>query len=50
MPGLAGMAKGRTATFTADFTPGGYALICYIMSPDKKPHFLQGMTMEFEVK
>ena len=49
--GIAGMAKGRTATFTADFTPGTYAMICFVGDKnDGKSHAEHGMTVEFEVK
>jgi hypothetical protein len=49
--GIAGMAKGRTAIFTADFAPGTYAIICFVGDKgDGKPHAEHGMTMEFEVK
>jgi hypothetical protein len=49
--GLANMAPGRTAMFTDDFTPGTYAIICFVGdSGDKKPHAEHGMTVEFEVK
>jgi hypothetical protein len=50
MAGMAGMAKGRTAVFTDDFTPGTYAITCFISAPDKKPHAEHGMNLEFEVK
>lgn len=50
MAGMAGLAKGRSGSITNDFTPGSYALLCYIAAPDKKPHMDHGMTMEFEVK
>lgn len=49
--GIAGMAPGRTATFTADFTPGTYAIICFVGDKnDGKSHAEHGMTVEFEVK
>jgi hypothetical protein len=49
--GLAGMAPSRTAIFTADFTPGTYAIICFVGDKsDGKPHSEHGMTTEFEVK
>lgn len=49
--GLAGLAEGRQGYFTADFTPGAYALICYL--PDiqsEQRHFEKGMVTEFTVK
>jgi plastocyanin len=49
--GMAGMATGRTAIFTADFTPGTYAIICFVGDKnDGKPHSEHGMMTEFEVK
>ena len=49
--GMAGMATGRTAIFSADFTPGTYAIICFVGDKnDGKPHAEHGMTVEFEVK
>ena len=49
--GIAGMATGRTAIFTADFTPGTYAIICFVGDKnDGKSHAEHGMTVEFEVK
>ena len=48
--GMAGMAKGRTGIFTDDFTPGTYAITCFVPAPDKKMHSEHGMSMEFEVK
>ena len=49
--GMAAMAKGRTGMFTADFTPGTYAIICYVGdATDHRPHADHGMMMEFEVK
>ena len=49
--GMAAMATGRAGIFTADFTPGTYAIICFVGDKgDGKPHAEHGMTMEFEVK
>ena len=48
--GMAGMAKGRTGIFTDDFTPGTYAITCFVPAPDKKMHSEHGMSMEFVVK
>lgn len=50
MAGIAPMAKGRTAIVTDDFTPGSYALTCFVTAPDKKLHAEHGMNLEFEVK
>ena len=50
LPGMAGLGKGRTATFTTTLTPGHYGIICYIPdAKDGKPHFLHGMVQEFDV-
>jgi hypothetical protein len=48
--GIAAMGKGRTATVTDDFTPGTYAITCFVTAPDKKAHAEHGMNLEFEVK
>ena len=48
--GMAGMAKGRTGIFTDDFTPGNYAMTCFVPAPDKKVHAEHGMNLEFAVK
>jgi uncharacterized cupredoxin-like copper-binding protein len=48
--GMSAMVKGRTGIFTDDFTPGTYAITCYVPAPDKKMHSDHGMNMEFVVK
>ena len=49
--GIASMAPKRTAVFTADFSPGSYAIICFVGDKsDGKSHAEHGMTVEFEVK
>ena len=49
-PGMAGLGKGRTGSFTTNLTAGKYGLICYIPdAKDGKPHFLHGMVQEFDV-
>jgi hypothetical protein len=49
--GMAGMAKGRTGIFTANLTPGTYALTCFVPdAKDSKEHSAHGMTSEFTVK
>ena len=51
MDGMAAMAKGRTAIFGGDYTPGSYAAVCFVGdAADGKPHTAHGMTVEFEVK
>ncbi|HEX5725985.1 MAG TPA: hypothetical protein VFX98_11005 [Longimicrobiaceae bacterium] len=49
--GIAGMASGEHAYFTADFTPGDYVLICFIPDhKDGKPHFMHGMMQTIRVE
>jgi uncharacterized cupredoxin-like copper-binding protein len=48
--GIAAMGKGRTAIVSDDFTPGAYAITCYVSAPDKKVHAEHGMNLEFTVK
>jgi len=49
--GIAGMEPGMTEYFTADFTPGNYALICFLPdAKDGKPHLAHGMTQQITVK
>jgi len=49
-PGLAGLGKGRTATFTTNLTPGRYGIVCWIPDvKDGKPHEMHGMVQEFTV-
>jgi hypothetical protein len=48
--GMAAMANGRTGIFTDDFTPGTYAITCFVPAPDKKMHSEHGMSTEFVVK
>ena len=49
--GMAGLAKGRTGIFTANLTPGTYALTCFVPdAKDGKPHLMHGMITEFVVK
>jgi uncharacterized cupredoxin-like copper-binding protein len=52
MGGVAAIAVGAAAQFTVDFTPGRYALVCFV--PDQKdgkglPHVAYGMLREFTV-
>lgn len=49
--GASGIAKGRHMFITADFTPGKYALLCFI--PDAKtgkPHTAHGMAKEITIE
>jgi len=47
--GIAGMGHGVVQSFTYDFAPGEYGLICFIPGPDGKPHFMHGMMRQFTV-
>jgi uncharacterized cupredoxin-like copper-binding protein len=40
---------GEEANATVDLTPGNYALICFVDTPDKVPHFAKGMVHGFTV-
>jgi len=49
--GITGIEKGERVSFTGEFEPGRYGLICFV--PDAasgRPHFLHGMTTEFTVE
>lgn len=49
--GITAIEKGSRMTFTSEFKPGRYGLICFV--PDAvtgRPHFLHGMTTEFTVQ
>jgi uncharacterized cupredoxin-like copper-binding protein len=51
MGGVTEIPPGGTATFTRNFIPGHYGMICF--TPDTKdgrPHFLHGMQREFDVR
>ena len=47
--GIAGMGRGVVQSFSYDFAPGEYGLICFIPGPDGRPHFLHGMMRQFTV-
>jgi hypothetical protein len=48
--GIAGIEPGMSELFSADFTPGNYALVCFIPdAKDGKPHYVHGMTQQFSV-
>lgn len=48
--GIAGLSVGQTANFTATFTPGDYALLCFVPdAKDGKAHLEHGMVMPFKV-
>jgi uncharacterized cupredoxin-like copper-binding protein len=40
---------GAEANATVELTPGNYALICFVDTPDKVPHFAKGMIHGFTV-
>jgi hypothetical protein len=49
--GVPAIPKGTTAFVTADFTPGDYALICFLPdAKDGKPHFTHGMVQQVHVE
>jgi len=49
--GVPAIAKGSTAYITADFTPGDYALVCFVPdAKDGKPHFVHGMVKQVHVE
>jgi uncharacterized cupredoxin-like copper-binding protein len=48
--GVSGIESGMSAYFTADLSPGNYALICFLPdSKDGKPHFAHGMIQQITV-
>jgi hypothetical protein len=49
--GIAGIDPGMSQYFRADFTPGNYALICFLPdAKDGKPHYVHGMIQQIAVK
>ncbi len=49
--GVSGMEPGISEYFTYNFTPGNYALICFLPDAgDGKPHFVHGMVQQITVK
>jgi hypothetical protein len=49
--GIVGLDAGHTGSFTANFVPGRYGLICFLPDPENgAPHFSKGMVLEFAVK
>jgi hypothetical protein len=50
MGGVSAMAPGMDAFVTASFTPGSYALLCFVPdSKDGKPHVMHGMMKQITV-
>jgi hypothetical protein len=48
--GVSGIDKGMSEYFSADFSPGNYAFICFLPdAKDGKPHFAHGMVQQFTV-
>jgi hypothetical protein len=47
--GVSVIVPGDTGNATALLAPGHYAMVCFLSSPDGKPHFVQGMIRPFEV-
>jgi uncharacterized cupredoxin-like copper-binding protein len=48
--GVSSIDVGASQYFTADFTPGNYALICFLPdTKDGKPHFAHGMIQQITV-
>jgi uncharacterized cupredoxin-like copper-binding protein len=51
MGGITEIPPGGTATFTGNFVPGHYGMICFVPdSKDGQPHFMHGMRKEFDVR
>ena len=48
--GITGIEKGERVSFTGEFEPGRYGLICFIPDATGRPHFLHGMTSELTVE
>jgi uncharacterized cupredoxin-like copper-binding protein len=47
--GVSVIVPGDSGNATALLTPGHYAMICFIASPDGTPHMMKGMVRPFEV-
>ena len=47
--GPAEVVPGRTAEVTLNFTPGQYALLCFVDAPDGMPHAAKGMYLPITV-
>ena len=49
--GFQEVKSGGDSVFTTDFTPGNYALVCFVEEPNTgAPHFALGMIHEFTVQ
>jgi hypothetical protein len=47
--GVSVIAPGDSGNATALLSPGHYAMVCFISSPDGTPHLMKGMVRPFEV-
>ena len=47
--GITALDPGESGDFTANFTPGEYAFLCPLPSPDGEPHTNKGMLHQFRV-
>lgn len=47
--GVGLMKTGLSNVMEIDFTPGRYALYCFVPTSDGMPHFVHGMIQEFDV-
>ncbi len=49
--GISGLEPGGDGTFTAEFTPGRYAIICLFSDPTARDsHAAKGMVMNFTIE
>ena len=48
--GITAINKGQDANFFINFTPGEYAVFCFLPAPDGKDHAAHGMFKQFTVK
>jgi uncharacterized cupredoxin-like copper-binding protein len=49
--GMSGLEPGRDGTFTAELTPGRYAIMCLFSTPHaRESHAAQGMVMNFIIE
>lgn len=48
--GITALDPGQSGTFTADFTPGEYAILCPLPSGDGQAHTYKGMMHQFTVQ
>lgn len=47
--GVTSLARGATAYFEIDLTPGEYVLLCFVTAPDGRPHIDHGMIQQVTV-